>query len=141
MPGHVLHLRDLYCHCLSQPLPSLSFSVHISHSITRFPAPSLSSGRIPPFGRTPPRFPHAFLTALCPFWHICCLGTEFGRLPLVRLPCWRYRWKRLILFFLESPRTLQSDFLHILLHVTLGYKLIESTYGQQNRLSTPVVCD
>jgi hypothetical protein len=49
MPGHVPHLCNLYCHCLSQPLPS-SFSVHISHSITRFPAPSL----------TPPPDSHMF---------------------------------------------------------------------------------
>jgi hypothetical protein len=93
-----------------------------------------------PISHFPPRFPYAFPTALCPFWHICCLGTGFERLPLVRLPCWRYRWKRLILFFLKSPRTLQSDYFHILLHVTCRvYKLIESTYGQQNQLSTPVV--
>jgi hypothetical protein len=63
-----------------------------------------------PISHFPPRFPHAFLTALCPFWHICCLGTGFERLPLVRLPCWRYSWKRLILFFLKSPRTLPSDY-------------------------------
>jgi hypothetical protein len=43
MPGHVLHLCNLYCHCPSQPLPFLLFSVHISHSITRFPAPSPTS--------------------------------------------------------------------------------------------------
>jgi hypothetical protein len=73
-----------------------------------------------PISHFPPRFPHAFLTALCPFWHICCLGTGFERLPLVRLPCWRYRWKRLILFFLKSPRTLQFDNFHILLRVMLG---------------------
>jgi hypothetical protein len=99
VPGHVLHLRNLYCHCLSQPLPSLSFSVHISNSITRFPAPSLN---------LPPRFPCAVLTS-CTFWHICCLHTEFERLPLVRLPFWRYRWKHLILYFLKSLKALQSD--------------------------------
>jgi hypothetical protein len=66
-----------------------------------------------PISYFPPRFPYAFLTALCPFGHICCLGTGFERLPLVRLPCWRYCWKRLILFFLKSPRTLQSDHFHI----------------------------
>jgi hypothetical protein len=43
MPGHVVHLWNLYCHCLSQPFPSWSFPVHTSHSITRFPAPSLTS--------------------------------------------------------------------------------------------------
>jgi hypothetical protein len=63
-----------------------------------------------PISYFPPRFPYAFLTALCPFWHIFCLDTGFERLPLVRLPCWRYRWKRLILFFPQSPRTLQSDY-------------------------------
>jgi hypothetical protein len=59
MPGHVLHLYNLDCHCLSEPLPS-SFSVHISHSITCFPAPCFTS----------PRFPYAFLTALCPYGHV-----------------------------------------------------------------------
>jgi hypothetical protein len=47
VPGHVLHLCDLYCDCLSQPLSSLSFSVHISHFITCFPAPSPTSPQIP----------------------------------------------------------------------------------------------
>jgi hypothetical protein len=68
-----------------------------------------------PISHFPPRFPYAFLTALCPFWHIDCLDTGFERLPLVRLPCWRYHWKRLILFFPKSPRTLQSDNFHLLL--------------------------
>jgi hypothetical protein len=30
-----------------------------------------------PISHFPPRFPYAFLTALCPFWHICCLDTGF----------------------------------------------------------------
>jgi hypothetical protein len=72
-----------------------------------------------PISHFPPRFPYAFLTALCPFWHIFCLDTGFERLPwpLVRLPCRRYRWKRLILFFPKSPKSLQSDNFHFLLHV------------------------
>jgi hypothetical protein len=45
MTGHVLHLCNLDCHCLFQPLPSLSFSVQNSHSITRLPAPSPMSPR------------------------------------------------------------------------------------------------
>jgi hypothetical protein len=46
--------------CLSQPLASLSCSVHIAlqHSL------SCHSYRTP-------CFPYAFLIALCPFWHIC----------------------------------------------------------------------
>jgi hypothetical protein len=95
MPGHVLHLCNLYCHCLSQPLPSLSFSVHVAHSITRIPAPSLTA---------PPDSHIAFLTASCPLWHICCFDTGFERFPLVRLPCWRYRWKRPILYFPKSTK-------------------------------------
>jgi hypothetical protein len=95
-----------------------------------------------PISHFPPIFRYAFLTALCPFWHIYCLDTGFEPLPLVRLPFWRHRWKRLILLFPKSPRRLQSDYFHILLHVTCRvYKLIESTYGQQNQLSTPVVFD
>jgi hypothetical protein len=57
-----------------------------------------------PISNFPPKFPHAFLTALSPFWHTCCLVTGFERLPLVRLSCWRYRWKRLSLFFSEEPK-------------------------------------
>jgi hypothetical protein len=58
MLGFVLHLCNLYCHCPSQPLSSLSFSLHISHSITRVPAPSPTST---------PRFPYAFLPVMYPF--------------------------------------------------------------------------
>jgi hypothetical protein len=39
-----------------------------------------------PIYRFPPSFSYAFLTALCPFWHICCLGARFECLPLLRLP-------------------------------------------------------
>jgi hypothetical protein len=73
-----------------------------------------------PISYFPPGFPYAFLTGLCPFWHIFCLDTGLEHLPLVRLPCWRYCWKRLIPLFPKSPRTLQSDYfpiLLILLHV------------------------
>jgi hypothetical protein len=75
------------------PSPPCHFCAHLTfkHSLSF------------PISHFPPRFPHAFLPALCPFWHICCLGTGFERLPLVRLPCWRYRWKCLILVFLKSP--------------------------------------
>jgi hypothetical protein len=72
-----------------------------------------------PISYFPPGFPYAFLTGLCPFWHIFCLDTGFEHLPLVRLPCWRYRWKRLIPLFPKSPRTLQSDYFPILLHVQI----------------------
>jgi hypothetical protein len=73
-----------------------------------------------PITHFPPTFPYAFLTALCPCWHIYCLDTGFERLPLVCLTCWRYRWKRLILFFPKSPRILKFDNFLILslLHVT-----------------------
>jgi hypothetical protein len=112
MPGYVLHLCDLYC--LSQPRPSLSFPMHIAHSITRFPAPSHTSNLLLPFLPPPSRFQYAFLTALSPLWHICCLDTGFERLPFVRLPFWRYCWQRLILYF---PKALQSD--NFLLFVAL----------------------
>jgi hypothetical protein len=110
---HVPHLCNLYCYCLSQPLPSLSFSVHISHSITRFPVPSPTS---------PPRFPYAFLTALCPFWHICCLATGFERLPLVRLPFWRYRWNRLILYYQRAQKHSNLTFFYVSLHHTKAHQ-------------------
>jgi hypothetical protein len=91
-----------------------------------------------PISHFPPRFPYAFLTELCSFWHIYCLDKWFERLPLVRLPCLRYSWKRLILFFPKSPKTLQSDNFHFLLYVTCRvYKLIESTYGINRSNSVP----
>jgi hypothetical protein len=52
-----------------------------------------------PISHSPPKFPYAFLAALCPFWHICCLDTGFERLSLLCLPFWRYRWNHLILYF------------------------------------------
>jgi hypothetical protein len=70
-----------------------------------------------PISYFPPRFPYASLTGLCPIWHIFCLDTGFEHLQLVRLPCWRYRWKRLTLLFPKSPRTLQSDYFPIFLQV------------------------
>jgi hypothetical protein len=93
MPNLFLHVCNLYFYCLPQPLPSLSFSVHISHSNT------LSC----PVSHFPPRFPYAFLA-------------------LVRLPLrsfWRleFRWNRLILYFPKSPKAIQSDILYFLLHV------------------------
>jgi hypothetical protein len=96
-----------------------------------------------PISYFPPGFPYAFLTGLCPFWHIFCLDTGFEHLPLVCLPCWRYCWKSLILFFSKRHKTLQSDNFHFLLHVNTCriYKLVESTHGQQNELSIPVVFD
>jgi hypothetical protein len=61
-----------------------------------------------PISHFPPRFPNAFQAALCPIWHICCLDKGFECIPL-RLPIWRYRWDRLILYFPKSPKALQSD--------------------------------
>jgi hypothetical protein len=135
MPGHVLHLCDLDCHCLSQPLPSVIFCAHLTfhHSLPC------------PISHFPPRFRYAFLIALCPFWHIFCLDTGFERLPLVRLPFLRYRFKPLILYFPKCPKALQSDIFDFLLHGCLLHctfsiqKLIKSPYGQQNQLSTQVV--
>jgi hypothetical protein len=112
MPGHVLHryLCNLYCRCLSQPLLSLSFYVHILHSIIRF-LPHLSlTPQIPiccpdcAYALT-----HAYVHNVV---SIFCLDTGFERLSLVRLPCWRYCWTRLSLFFPQSPKTLQSDKFH-----------------------------
>jgi hypothetical protein len=79
----------------------------------------------------PYAFKRKFLTGLCPFWHIFCLDTGFVHLPLVRLPCWRYRWKRLILLFPKSPRTLQSDYFPISLHVR------RAEYINSSRARTP----
>jgi hypothetical protein len=106
------------------------FCTSATFTATAFPSPSppshfLCTSHIPslaffPISHFPPRFfpPRcAFLTALCTFWHICCLDTGFQRLPLVHLPCWRYRWKRLILYFPKSPKALQSDIFNFLLHV------------------------
>jgi hypothetical protein len=84
-----------------------------------------------PISYFPPGFPYAFLTGLCPFWHIFCLDTGFEHLPLVSLPCWRYRWKRLILLFPKSPRTLQSDYFPYCCTCSV-HKLIESTRGHMN---------
>jgi hypothetical protein len=95
---------------LPSPAPSLLdiFCAHLTfhHSLSC------------PISHFPPRFPYAFLTVLCSFWHIYCLDTGFERLPLVRLPCERYRWRLLILFFPKSPNTLQSYNFHILFDVT-----------------------
>jgi hypothetical protein len=71
-------------------------------------------------------FPSVFLTGLCPSWHIFCLDTGFEHLPLVRLPCWRHGWKRLIPLFQKSPRTLQSDQFPILFHVMLHVQSIQT---------------
>jgi hypothetical protein len=107
-PPHVL--------CTSH-IPSLSHSIALSCLISHFH----------------PRFPCALLTAVCLFWHICCLDTGFKRLPPVGLPFWRYRWNLLP----KCPKALQSDILYFLLHVLRCIqKLIKSTYGQQNQLST-----
>jgi hypothetical protein len=70
-----------------------------------------------PNSHASPRFPCAFLTALCPFGHNCCLDTVC--LPLFRLPFWRYRWNRLILYFSKSPKARISDISNYLLHLSL----------------------
>jgi hypothetical protein len=98
--GHIPHLCNLHCDCLSQQLTSLSFLVcahvtcHLSTSC--------------PISHCTPLVPYAFITALCPFWHSYCLDTEFECLPLLRLPSRRYRWNRLVLYFPESPENIQS---------------------------------
>jgi hypothetical protein len=93
-----------------------------------------------PISYFPPGFPYAFLTGLCPFWHIFCLDTGFEHLPIVCLPCWRYvrvyRWKRLILLFPKSPRTLQSDYFPILLHVTRAEYTNSSRARTDNRMNS-----
>jgi hypothetical protein len=81
---------------LPLPFPASPLVIFCDHLIFRH---SLSC----PVSHFPLRFPYAFLTALCPFWHICCLDTGFERLSLVRVPFWRCRWKCLILYFLKSP--------------------------------------
>jgi hypothetical protein len=90
-----------------------------------------------PISHFPPRLPYAFKTALCPLWHICCLDTGFERLPLVRLPCWRYRWKRLILYFPKGPKTLQSDSCQIFLHLYARAEYTNSSRARtDNRINS-----
>jgi hypothetical protein len=84
--------------------PSPSPPCHFCAHLTFHHSPSC------PISHFPPRFLYAFLTALCPFWRNYCIDTGFERLLLVRLPCWRYSWKRPILYFPKSPKALQSDF-------------------------------
>jgi hypothetical protein len=47
-----------------------------------------------------------FPDSVVPFWHV---DTELECLPLLRLPLWRCCWKRLVLYFLKSPKTIQSE--------------------------------
>jgi hypothetical protein len=56
-----------------------------------------------PISYSPPRFPYPFLTALCPFGHVCCFDTGFE--------CLLHRWDRYILCFLKGPKSLQYIFL------------------------------
>jgi hypothetical protein len=84
--------------------PSPSPACHFCAHLTFHHSPSC------PISHFPPRFPYAFLTALYPFWRNYYLDTGFERLLLVRLPCWRHSWRRLILYFPKSPKALQSDF-------------------------------
>jgi hypothetical protein len=86
-----------------------------------------------PISNFPPRFPNAFLTALCPFWNMCCMATGVVCLPLFHLPFWRCCWNRLIP---KSPHALQSDISNFCAcHLCIIRKLIKSTYGPQNQLS------
>jgi hypothetical protein len=101
-----------------------------STTLTAFPSPSppchfLCTSHIPsiaclPHLPLPPQIPvclrkHTYdcvvvyLTALCPFGHMCCLDRGFECLPLTRLPFWRYHLNRVILYFPKSPKALQSD--------------------------------
>jgi hypothetical protein len=110
-----------------------------------FPAPNPSNAHLAfhhslscSMAHFPPRFPYAFLTALCPFWHICCLGAGFECLPLVRLPFWRYCWNCLMLYFPKCPKALQSVFL---LHVTRAQSKNSSRARTDNRIKlVPKLC-
>jgi hypothetical protein len=64
----VLHICKLPSDCLSLPLLSLSFSVHISHFISRFPASSLVVQ------------PNSHMLSLlrCPFWRIWSTQSLIG---------------------------------------------------------------
>jgi hypothetical protein len=122
MSGHVLHLCNLHCDCLSQPFPSLSYSVHISHFISAF-LPHLL---------VPPKFPYAFLTVLCAFWHICCLDTEFECIPLLLLPFWRYRWSRLM-----SPKSPKHSYQKFFTFCCMSLAKPSETQGlTENRISS-----
>jgi hypothetical protein len=102
MPGHVLHMCNLCCECLSQPLASCAL-LTCPHSLSC------------PIYHFLYRVPYAFPDCVVTIWHICCLDTGFECLPLLRLPFWRYRyhWNRLILYFPKSPKALQSDILNL----------------------------
>jgi hypothetical protein len=87
------------CHFLcTSHIPSLAFLPHHLNSC--------------------PRSPNALLNSLLPLWHICCLDTGLERLPFVPLPCWRYLWKHLILYFPKSP-ALQPDKFYFQSHILL----------------------
>jgi hypothetical protein len=102
MPGHVLHL--------SNPLLPLPFPAP-PLLVTFCARPAFHHSLSCPTSHFPPRLTNAFLAALCPFGHFCCLGTGFECLPLVHLPFWRHRWNRKILYFLKCPKALQSNIL------------------------------
>jgi hypothetical protein len=76
LPGHAEHqpLQPL----LPLPFPAPPLLVIFFAHLTLMNIPSL------PISHFPLRFPYAFLTVLCPLWHICCLDTGFEHLPLVR---------------------------------------------------------
>jgi hypothetical protein len=90
------------------------FCTSATFTASAFPSPSppchvLCTSHIPSLAflshlPLPPRFSYAFLTALCPLRHICCLDTGLEGLPLVRLPFWRYRCNRLILYFPRAQK-------------------------------------
>jgi hypothetical protein len=85
----------------------------------------------------PHRFSNAFLTALCPFTALI-RGLRTFHLSV----CPEAGTVGNASFFPKSPKTLQSDNFHLLLHVMCCIsKLIESTCRQQNQVCTPVVFD
>jgi hypothetical protein len=99
-----------------------------------------------PISHFPPKFPFAFLTALCPSWHICCLDTGFECLPLLRLPSGGnvgialYNYS---VFSKEAQSTLTYltfDYIFFFAcHSYINREVMKNTYRQQNQPSAQVV--
>jgi hypothetical protein len=88
--------------CLAMFCTSTTYTAtaYPSHSLVIFCARlTLHHSLSCPVSHCTPPFPYAFLTASCPFWHVCCIATEFECLPLPRLPE----------VMLESPRSVLSE--------------------------------
>jgi hypothetical protein len=90
------------CSAPLQPLLRLPFPA-TPHLVIFFAHLTFHHSLSCPISHFPPGLPYAFLTALYPFWHSCCLDTGFECLPLLSLPFW-YCWNRLILYIQRAQQ-------------------------------------